>query len=97
MADRIRLTVSQAQQTASVFKNNSNELQTLLNKLTSTKNSLVADWEGDSSQAFSQEFDRLAQVVKQFVELINNTGIQVDNAGKEIQQTDTAVASSLRR
>lgn len=97
MADKIRLTVSQASQTASVFKNNSNELQSMLSALTSAKNSLISEWEGDSSKAFSEEFDRLSQIVKQFIELIYNTGTQVDNAGKEIQQTDTVVASSLRR
>jgi WXG100 family type VII secretion target len=97
MADRIRLTVSDINRTAAVFTKDSQEIISMLNALTNEKNNLVSNWEGDSSRAFSGEFDQFVPQVRQFAQLIEQIGQQLKNAGQTLQETDTQVASALHR
>lgn len=97
MADRIRLTVSQIQSTASTFKNDSDEINSILSTLTSEKNKLLAAWEGDSAKAFSDEFENMAPKIRDFSTLVGQVGNQLNKAGRDMQDTDTRLASSLRK
>ncbi|MCR3760838.1 WXG100 family type VII secretion target [Clostridium felsineum] len=97
MADKIRLSVTEMTASAGVFTKNGNEIESMLRTLTSEKNKLVASWEGDSSKAFSAEFEQFAPQVTQFAKLIEQIGQQLKQAAQTMQETDARVASSLHR
>ncbi|AAK78027.1 WXG100 family type VII secretion target [Clostridium acetobutylicum] len=97
MADKIRLTVSEIDHTASVFAKNGQDIENVLKALTNEKNKLVSSWEGDAAKAFSSEFDQFAPQVTQFAKLVEQIGQQLKSASKTMQDTDAKVASALHR
>jgi WXG100 family type VII secretion target len=96
MADRIKLTVSEIERTSNTFIKDSQEILSILNALTTGKNTLLGGWDGDSANAFSNQFDQFSPKVKQFANLIEEVGQNLNRAGLDMQQTDTAIANSFR-
>jgi len=75
---RIKVTPEQVHQVANEFKRAGTESQQMVTRLEQTMGSLEPDWEGMTKQKFYGEFQQWRTSMRQFVELLNNIGQQLD-------------------
>lgn len=87
---RIKITPEQIRQVASEFKGASNQSQEMVSRLSSTINGISPDWEGMTKERFYNEFQQWQQSMRQFVELLQNIGQQMDAIATRFEQTDRA-------
>ncbi|MBM4431433.1 MAG: WXG100 family type VII secretion target [Chloroflexi bacterium] len=75
---RIKVSPEQVRQVAGQFKQASGQSQEMVNRLSQTVNSLQPDWEGMTKERFYGDFQQWSTSMRQFVELLNNIGTQLD-------------------
>jgi WXG100 family type VII secretion target len=85
---RIKVTPEQVRQVASQFKQASGDSQQMVNRLSQTVNGLQPDWEGMTKERFYQDFQQWSTSMRQFVELLNNIGQQLDAIAARFAQAD---------
>ena len=53
---------------------------------------LQADWEGQASRAFHEQFERLQPAFNEMRQLIDNIAMQLDQSANAVQQMDQEIA-----
>ena len=85
---RILVTPEQVRTVSSQFKQASSQSQQMVSTLQSTVNNLNAGWEGMTKQRFYQEFEQWRTSMTQFVELLNQIGVELDAIAERFAAAD---------
>ena len=57
---------------------------------------LQAEWEGQASRAFAEQFYRLQPAFNEMRQLIDNIAMQLDQTANAVQQMDQDIANKFR-
>ncbi len=85
---RIKITPEHVRQVGNQFKQASQQSQELVNRLESAVNSMQGEWEGMTKERFYNEFQQWRTTMRQFVELLNSIGQELDTIANRFQGAD---------
>ncbi len=85
---RIKIAPEQVRQSASQFKQASQQSQEIVNRLQNSINSLAPEWEGMSKERFFQQFEQWKGSMTQFVQLLNQIGTEMDAIAARLATAD---------
>jgi len=88
MSDRIKITPSQVRSVASTFKQKSQESQQMISQLESQVNAMQPEWEGMTSQRFYNDYQSWRNSMKQFSQLLESIGSQLDAIATKFEGLD---------
>jgi WXG100 family type VII secretion target len=88
---RIHITPEQVRQASSQFKQASTQSWEMIARLQNTMSSLQPDWEGMTQQRFYQEFSQWQTSMRQFAELLDNIGLQLDAVAPDLNKPTKGV------
>lgn len=97
MAGAIRFNAEGMSLVSQRLKRDGEELQSVINSIQDTVSSLPESWEGNAAQGYMQQFEDLKPgllATRQLVEVIAN---QIELSLSSMQETDSEIASRLRR
>jgi len=87
---RIKINPEQVRQAGRQFQQASTECQQMVARLQQTMNAMQPEWEGFTSQRFYSDFQQWQGSMRQFVELLNQIGVdlhQIANRAEIFDQT----------
>ncbi len=96
MSGIIRVTPAELDAMASRYKHESGEVASQIGRLDGMISELQSMWEGSSSKAFADQYDRLKPSITEMRELLNEVGLQLSRAGQALQDADQQIASQIR-
>jgi len=70
--------------------------QEVINRMQNVINELQTEWEGQASQAFAEQFNRLKPAFNDMRQLIHDIGTQLDGTANAVEQLDQDIASRFR-
>jgi len=70
--------------------------QEVINRMGNIINELQSEWEGQASQAFAQQFDRLRPSFNEMRQLVDDIGTQLNGTANAVEQLDQEIASRFR-
>ena len=85
---RIRITPEQVHQVAVQFKQASSQSDQMVKQLTNTINNLQGEWEGMTKERFYSEFQQWSTSMRQFVQLLDQIGQQLDAIADKFRAID---------
>lgn len=96
MADRIKLSASEASSAVRTIKSKAQEAQNTVTGLQRDINNVKSWWEGDSSVAFVEEFTKSKKEFDKMIECINKYGDMLTKAIEIQQKADADIARQMR-
>jgi WXG100 family type VII secretion target len=85
---RIKITPEQVRQVANQFKSESQQSQQMVSRLQQQVNSMQPEWEGMTSQRFYADFQQWQTTMRQFVELLQGIGTELDQIATRFETVD---------
>ena len=92
MAKRITISPEQVRSVGSQFKTKSQESEAMVQQLGSAVRGLEAQWEGMAAQRFKGDFEQWMVNMKQYSQLLNDIGLQLDKIANTLETTDQQLA-----
>lgn len=96
MADLIKLTYADIENVSSSFKSKANELDTIINEISSRMSELEGTWKGESKNALYEQYETCRQSLLQFPEILMGFSERLDAAAQTMRDLDTQGANSMR-
>lgn len=96
MADRIKLSASEASAAVRSIRGKAQEAQNVVKNLQRDVNNVRSWWEGDSAMAFVDEFTRSKKEFDKMIECINKYGDLLTKAIEIQQKADADIARQMR-
>jgi len=96
MADKIKLSASEASSAVRTIKAKATEAQNTVNQLQRDINNVKSWWEGDSAVAFVDEFTKSKKEFDKMIECINKYGDLLTKAIQIQQEADQKIAQQMR-
>ena len=96
MSGQIRMTPEQMRGRAGEVRNQGETFQEVINRMGNIINELQTEWEGQASQAFAEQFNRLKPSFNDMRQLIDDIGTQLDATANAVEQLDQDIASRFR-
>jgi len=96
MSGQIRMTPEQMRGRAGEVRNQGETFQEVINRMGNIINELQSEWEGQASQAFAEQFNRLKPSFNDMRQLIEDIGTQLDATANAVEQLDQDIASRFR-
>lgn len=96
MADRIKLSASEASAAVRSIRGKAQEAQNVVKNLQRDVNNVKSWWEGDSAMAFVDEFTRSKKEFDKMIECINKYGDLLTKAIEIQQKADADIARQMR-
>ncbi len=96
MADKIRLSASEASSAVRTIKNKAQEAQNMVNHLQRDIQNVKTWWEGDAAAAFVDEFEKSKKEFNKMIECIHKYGEMLTKAIEIQQKADADVARQMR-
>lgn len=87
---RIRINPEQVRQTASQFRQASQESAAIIARLQGQIQALSTEWEGLSKERFYLEFEQWQRAMGQFVDLLDGIGLQMASIAERFELVDGA-------
>lgn len=84
----IKIDIDETRRVASQFKQASEQSQQMVTSLTSTVRNMESDWAGMTKDQFSGEFQQWETTMRQYVDLLNNIGLQLEQIATRFEQAD---------
>jgi WXG100 family type VII secretion target len=79
------------------IKNDSGELGDLIARITNRVNGLESDWQGQAAQSFVQQWADLKPSFNKAQEVLNQIGVQLDQAAAAFEEFDIEMAGKFGR
>jgi WXG100 family type VII secretion target len=95
-AERIKLNASDANSAVRTIKGKASEAQSTVNQLQKEVNNVKTWWEGNSSVAFVDEFNKSKKEFDKMIDCINKYGDLLTKAIKIQQDADAEIARQMR-
>lgn len=96
MADKIKLSTSEATSSVRAIKGKAQEAQNTVNNLQRNIRNVKTWWEGDSAVAFVDEFEKSKKEFDKMIESINKYADLLSKAIEAQQKTDAEIARQMR-
>ena len=96
MADKIKLSATEANSAVRTIKGKASEAQNTVNQLQRDINNVKTWWEGDAAVAFVSEFEKSKREFDNMIECINKYGDLLTEAIRIQQEADTEIARTMR-
>ena len=90
MASLVQMDTSLGFQTAEQFRQASDDVNTIINRIDAQVNQLDATWKGTSEVRFMSEYQAWKNDMLRFVQLLNDISTRVRKETQEIVDADTA-------
>ena len=97
MADKIKLSASEAKAAVTRIKGKATEAQNTINQLQRDVKAVGSWWEGDSGVAFVGEFEKSKKEFDKMIECINKYGDLLTKAIEIQQKADADIAAQMRK
>ncbi len=85
---RIRIDPQQVRTVAQTFKQKSQESQQMIAQLETQINNMQAEWEGMAAQKFYGDFEQWRASMKQFTQLLEGIGQQLEQIANTMAAAD---------
>ena len=96
MSSQIRMSPEQMRSRAGEVRQQGETFQEVINRMGNIINELQSEWEGQASQAFAQQFDRLRPSFNEMRQLVDDIGTQLNGTANAVEQLDQEIASRFR-
>ena len=96
MADRIKLSASEASSAVRSIKGKAQEAQSVVGNLQRDIGNVKSWWEGDSAIAFVEEYSKSKKEFDKMIECINKYGDMLMKAIEIQQKADADIARQMR-
>ena len=96
MAGQIRMTPDQMRQRSAEVRTQGETFQDVINRMQNIINELQTEWEGESSRAFAEQFNRLKPAFNDMRQLIDDIGTQLNSTAVAVEQLDRDIAGKFR-
>jgi len=93
---QIRMTPETMRTRAGEVRQQGETFQDVINRMGNIINELQSEWEGQASQAFAEQFNRLKPAFNDMRQLIYDIGTQLDGTANAVEQLDQDIASKFR-
>ena len=95
MAGQIRITPDQMRTRAGEFRTEGNNFEECITKMRNLIGTLQEEWEGQASQGFATQFEKLEPSFKEVRQLIEDIGGQLDATAAAVEQLDQEIANKF--
>ncbi|KMK95775.1 WXG100 family type VII secretion target [Rossellomorea marisflavi] len=96
MSGRIRVTPAELDGMSGRYSNEKGKLESQIGDLDGMIRELESMWEGESSRAFSDQYERLRPSFVEMQELLGDISLQLKNTARAIEDADNQIASQIR-
>lgn len=95
MTGQIRMTPDQMRGRANEYRQQAEQVETVIGKMDNLLSALQGEWEGAASQAYAARFGELRPSFVNARELIEEIARSLDAAATTLEQADQAIASGM--
>lgn len=92
MAKRIAISPEQVRSVATQFKSKGQESEAMVQQLGSAVDGLQSQWEGMAAQRFMGDFQQWRTNMKNYSQLLNEIGMQLERIANTLETTDQNLA-----
>ncbi|SIT70714.1 WXG100 family type VII secretion target [Edaphobacillus lindanitolerans] len=96
MSGIIRVTPAELEAMANRYNNESGEVEAQIGRLDGMISELQSAWEGASSRAFAEQYERLKPHFNDMRELLTEISVQLNRTGHALRDADEQIASQIR-
>ncbi|KUP09448.1 hypothetical protein Q75_00560 [Bacillus coahuilensis p1.1.43] len=96
MSGIIRVTPAELVNMSHRYKNESSQVEEQVVRLDNMISDLESMWEGESSRAFSEQYQTLRPSFVQMQRLLDDISIQLANTSKSLEDADAQIANQIR-
>ena len=96
MSGIIRVTPAELESMATRYNHESGEVASQIGRLDGMISELQSMWEGASSAAFAEQYERLKPHLNEMRELLSEVGVQLNRTGNALRDADQQIASQIR-
>jgi WXG100 family type VII secretion target len=96
MSGIIRVTPAELESMATRYNHESGEVASQIGRLDGMISELQSMWEGASSAAFAEQYERLKPHINEMRELLSEVGVQLNRTGNALRDADQQIASQIR-
>ena len=96
MANQIRITPDQMRGTASEYRTQASNVESVITKLDNLLQNLQGEWEGQASESYASRYQQLRPGFVKAQELINEIASALDSTANIVEETDTNIANQFK-
>lgn len=96
MAARITITPEELRTSSTNFANKAGEIREILSYLRSEVNRLESTWDGAAQDQFFMTYEEMTKTLDQFPEVVDGISQQLSAVAQTLEETDQALADSLK-
>lgn len=97
MSGRIRVTPAELTEMSNRYGQKSSEVEHVIHDLDGMIRQLETSWEGQSSQAFASQYERLKPSFVQMQQLLDEIKQQLHSTAGALEQADQDIANQISR
>ncbi|HCW54442.1 MAG TPA: WXG100 family type VII secretion target [Clostridium sp.] len=95
MADQIRISPERMLERSREYQVEADNIQTVIEKMTSLINELQTEWEGAASASFAEQFNELKPSFINMHDLVETISRQLSQTGQAMQQMDEEISKKF--
>ena len=96
MSGLIQVTPAELHEMATRYANESSEVESQIGELDGMIRQLEDMWKGESSRAFSEQYEQLRPSFVAMQKLLDDIHIQLNNTAKALEDADQQIANQIR-
>ena len=96
MASQIRISPDQMRERANSYQTESGNVSEMIGRLDSLLQSLLGEWEGQSSEAYRERYESLRPAFTQAEELLAEISKALNTTAQNMENVDESIASGFR-
>jgi len=96
MSGIIRVTPAELEAMSNRYNNESGEVAAQIGRLDGMISELTSVWEGASSRAFAEQYERLKPHFNDMRDLLSEIGVQLNRTGQALRDADEQIAGQIR-
>ena len=97
MANQIKITPEQMRERAGQYRAEADTVNGVISNLDNLLRQLQSEWEGASSESYTDRYDELRPGFVKAEQLIREIAIALDSTARIVEETDADIASQFRR
>lgn len=95
MANQIRISPEQMMMRSREYQTEADNIQEIIDKMTSLLDALQSEWEGAASESFANQFEELKPSFLNMKELVETISHQLSQTAEAMEQMDNDIASKF--
>ncbi|MCL2826202.1 MAG: WXG100 family type VII secretion target [Eggerthellaceae bacterium] len=96
MAGQIRISPDVMRQRAGQYRNEAENVSSVISSMDNLLNMLQGEWEGEASRSYEQRYQELKPGFQKAQELIEEIAQALDQTATTLEDTDSSIASGFR-